>query len=166
MLYQHFAPVDSAAKTSLTTVQEVDAVVLSVETNHVTPQHTLKHLVRPGKDPHDVPGREGDVEEETHPDIYLLLHTDVSDGVRSEHQVVVVEPDNWSFTDVTLIVDILIKTSNRHLDILLYFLMAPSVSRAKDLLTREYEFQVSILKTALSGIEWKSGQNVALQQPL
>ena len=84
-LYQHFVSVHSAAQTSLAAVQEVDAIVLSVETNHVTTQHALQYLVRPGEYPHDVPGGEGYVEEETHPDTYIFLHTDVSDGVGGEH---------------------------------------------------------------------------------
>ena len=92
VLDQHFVPVDPAAQTPLAAVQEVDTVVLRVEANHVTAQHALQYFVRPGEDPHDVPGGERDVEEETHPDVDLLLHTDISDGVGSQHQVVVVEP--------------------------------------------------------------------------
>ena len=88
-----------ASKTSLTTIQEVEAVVFRVESNHVTSEHPLKYLIRPGEYPHDVPGGEGDVEEEAHLDVDLLLHAGVSDRVGSQHQVVVVEPNYWNLTE-------------------------------------------------------------------
>ena len=61
MLHQHPAPVHPAAKTSAAALEEVEAVVLDVERHQVAAKHPLKDFVPPWKDPHDVPGREGDV---------------------------------------------------------------------------------------------------------
>ena len=45
VLHQHVGPVHPAAQTSLTTVQEVETIVISVECHHVTTQHTLQYLI-------------------------------------------------------------------------------------------------------------------------
>ena len=41
MLNKHLVPVNPTAKASLAAVKEVDAVVLNVEPNHITTEHTL-----------------------------------------------------------------------------------------------------------------------------
>ena len=41
MLDKHLVPVNPAAEASLAAVEEVDAVVLNVEPNHITTEHTL-----------------------------------------------------------------------------------------------------------------------------
>ena len=68
MLHQHSVPIHSAAKTSAAALKEVEAVVLDVEGHQVTAKHALEDFVSPWEDPHYVPGRERDVEEESHPD--------------------------------------------------------------------------------------------------
>ena len=98
VLHQHVGPVHAAAQTPLGAVQEVEAVVLGVEPDHVTAQHALEYLVRPGEDPHDVPRWERDMEEEAHLDADFLLHAGVPDRVGRQHEVVVMKPDNWSLT--------------------------------------------------------------------
>ena len=39
------------------------------------------------------------MEEEAHLDADLLLHTGVPDGVGCQHQMVVMQPDNWDLTN-------------------------------------------------------------------
>ena len=56
--------------------------------------------------------------------------------------------------------------NDNYLDESLNFLTASSVLSANIWLTWEYDCQVSMLNTALSGIEWNRGQKVALQHPL
>ena len=93
MLDQHPTPIYPAPKTSAAAFEEVEAVVLDVECNQVTAKHSLKDFVPPRKDPHNVPGRKGNVEEEAHPHTELLLDTSISNGVGGQHEVVIVEPD-------------------------------------------------------------------------
>ena len=68
VLHQHPVPIHSAAKTSAAALKEVEAVVLDVEGHQVTAKHALEDFVSPREDSHYVPGRERDVEEESHPD--------------------------------------------------------------------------------------------------
>ena len=85
MLHQHVGPVHAAAQAPLCAVQEVEAVILGMEPDHVTTKHALEYLVRPGEDPHDIPRREGDVEEEAHLNANLLLHAGIPDCVGGQH---------------------------------------------------------------------------------
>ena len=100
MLHQHVGPVHAAAEAPLGAVEEVEAVVLSMEPDHVAAQHPLQDLVRPGEDPHDVPRGEGDVEEKAHLDADFLLDAGVSDSVGCQHEMVVMKPDNWDLTEI------------------------------------------------------------------
>ena len=89
VLHQHVGPVHATAQAPLGTVQEVEAVVLGVEADHVAAKHALEYLVRPGEDPHNIPRWEGNVEEEAHLDTDLLLHAGVPDSVGRQHQMVI-----------------------------------------------------------------------------
>jgi hypothetical protein len=71
----HTAPDPPAAA-----LEEVDAVVLDVESHKVTAEHALEDVVAPGEDAHDVPGGEGDVQEESHPDLQLFLNARIPDN--------------------------------------------------------------------------------------
>ena len=92
VLHQLTHPVHAAAQTTGTAVNEVDTIVLNMETNEVTAEDALEDEVVPGEDPDDVPGREGDVQEETNLDGNLLLLRHGPDGGGRQHQVIVVDP--------------------------------------------------------------------------
>ena len=88
------------------------------------------------------------------PDINFLLHASISDGVGCQHEMIVVEPDYWRGTRIIISDQIgflgmflacLVLTSS--------FLIASNVVVAKSSFTCVYAFQVSMLKTARSGME-------------
>ena len=93
MFNQHAGAVNTTPKTSLTTVDEVYAVVLDVEPHQVAAKDSLQHQVVPGEDLDHVPGGEGDVKKESYlaRNIFLLCH--LPDRGGCQHQVVVVDPD-------------------------------------------------------------------------
>ena len=94
VLHQHGRSVHPAAQTSPAAVDEVDAIVLDLETDEVTAQDALEDEVVPGEYPDDVPGGEGDVKEEADlaGDLILLRHR--PDGGGGEHEMIVVDPDD------------------------------------------------------------------------
>ena len=94
MFHQHPHPVHPAPEAPLAAVDEVDAIVLDLETDEVTAQDALEDEVVPGEYPDDVPGGEGDVKEEADLAGDLLLLRYRPDGGGGEHEMIVVDPDD------------------------------------------------------------------------
>ena len=115
VLHQQTSPVHSAAQTSPTAVDEVDAVVGDVETDEVTAEDALEDDVMPREYLDHVPGREGDVKEEADLAGNVLLLRDGPDGGGGQHEVVVVDPDDGN---VVRILD----RSTRHLTTRIYII--------------------------------------------
>lgn len=57
--------VDPVVKLALATVQEIETIVLDVKTDHVAAQQSFEHLIGPWEQPENVPGRKGNVKEES-----------------------------------------------------------------------------------------------------
>ena len=94
VLHQHGRSVHPAAQTSPAAVDEVDAIVLDVKTDEVTAQDALEDEVVPGEYLDHVPGREGNVEEESNLARNVLLLRYRSDGCSCQHEMVVMDPHN------------------------------------------------------------------------
>ena len=82
MLHQQVLTVDPAAEAPLAAVDEVQAVVLNVKTDHVATEHSLEDLVRPWEQSEYVPRWEWDVEEEAQLKPQILVLGRLSDPVR------------------------------------------------------------------------------------
>ena len=94
VLHQQGQSVHPAAQPTAAAVDKVDAIILDMETDEVTAEDALEDEVVPGEDPDDVPGGEGDVQEEADLAGDLLLLGHGPDGVGRQHEVVVVDPDD------------------------------------------------------------------------
>lgn len=94
MLNQKILPVHATAQVALAAVDEVQAVVADVKSDHVAGEHALKYLVGPRKQAEDVPGWERDVQEESQLEREVLLLGQLADVIRAQHEMIVVHPDD------------------------------------------------------------------------
>lgn len=96
VLDQQIFTIHPAAEAPLATVDEVQAVILDMETDHVATEHTLKYLVGPWEKSKYVPGWERNVQEEAQLQFQILLVGGLSDPIGRRHQVIVVNPNERS----------------------------------------------------------------------
>ena len=105
VLHQHGQPVHPAAQTAAAAVDEVDAIVLDMETDQVTAEDALEDEVVPGEDPDDVPGGERNVQEEADlaGNLPLLCHR--PDGGGRQHEMIVVDPHDGNVIRILITAD-------------------------------------------------------------
>lgn len=96
VLDQQIFTIDPTAEAPLTTVDEIQTVVLDMETDHVATEHTLEYLVGPWEKSKYVPWWEWNVKEEAQLQLQILLVGGLSDPIGRRHQVIIVYPNERS----------------------------------------------------------------------
>lgn len=95
MFNEKVLAVDTTAEIALAAVNKVQAVVANVEANHVATKHALKDFVGPREQAENVPGWEGDVQEERQLELEILFFRQFAYVIGAQHEMVVMYPDNW-----------------------------------------------------------------------
>jgi hypothetical protein len=98
MLNQKILAVHATSKIPLTTVDEIQAVILNVETDHVTSQDTLQYFIRPGQQSEDIPRWKRDVQEERQLELQVPFLSHLANVIGGQHQVIIMDPDDRNST--------------------------------------------------------------------
>jgi hypothetical protein len=93
VLNKHPCPISSAPQSSLTAVNEVEAIIFNMETNEVSTKNVLQKFIVPGEKSHYIPRRKWYVQEESNFYFYFLGITYITDEIRYAHHLIAMNPN-------------------------------------------------------------------------